>query len=85
MGGPNIIPTTPHPITGEKVPVTLGHEFSGVIEEVGAGVEDIAIGERVVAQPIIYDGTCGACKEGFINCCDQNGFIGLSGECSRRI
>lgn len=80
LGGANIIPTTPHPITGEKAPLTLGHEFSGVIEAIGKGVDDIEVGQRVVVQPIIYDGTCGACKEGFINCCDKNGFVGLSGE-----
>ncbi len=80
MGGPILIPTTPHPITGENLPLTLGHEFGGVIEEVGSGVRDIVVGERVVVQPIIYDGTCGACTEGFINCCDKNGFVGLSGE-----
>jgi threonine dehydrogenase-like Zn-dependent dehydrogenase len=83
LGGPILIPTTPHPITGEKLPLTLGHEFGGVIEEVGSGVRDIVVGERVVVQPIIYDGTCGACAEGFINCCDKNGFVGLSGECFR--
>ncbi|KAF2497441.1 GroES-like protein [Lophium mytilinum] len=79
LDGPNICPTTPHPITGEKVPLTLGHEFSGVIEEVGEGVDDYKPGDRVVVQPIIYDGTCGACLEGLINCCYSNGFIGLSG------
>ncbi|MCJ1456333.1 hypothetical protein MMC28_006694 [Mycoblastus sanguinarius] len=79
LGGANIMPTTPHPITNEKVPLTLGHEFSGVIEEVGEDVHDIKVGARVTVQPIIYDGTCGACKEGFINCCDNNGFVGLSG------
>ncbi|KAL8695876.1 MAG: hypothetical protein Q9224_003104 [Gallowayella concinna] len=79
MGGANIIPTTPHPITNEKAPVTLGHEFSGVIEEVGDDITDIKIGQRVSVQPIIYDGTCGACRDGLINCCDNNGFIGLSG------
>ncbi|KAI4161983.1 MAG: hypothetical protein LQ342_004431 [Letrouitia transgressa] len=79
IGGANIIPTTPHPITSEKVPLTLGHEFSGVIEEVGRDVSDINIGDRVVVQPIIYDGTCGACRDGYINCCDNNGFVGLSG------
>lgn len=73
------MPTSPHPITGESVPLTLGHEFSGVIEEVGEGVDDMKTGDRVVVQPIIYDGTCGACKAGFINCCDKNGFVGLSG------
>ncbi|KAI9828103.1 MAG: hypothetical protein M1832_003630 [Thelocarpon impressellum] len=73
------MPTTPHPITGEKVPLTIGHEFSGRVEEVGRGVTDMKPGERVVVQPIIYDGTCGACKEGLINCCSSNGFVGLSG------
>ena len=79
LGGASIMPTTPHPITKESVPLTLGHEFSGVIEEVGEGVHDIKVGARVTVQPIIYDGTCGACKEGYINCCDKNGFVGLSG------
>ncbi|KAL9602497.1 MAG: hypothetical protein Q9219_001791 [cf. Caloplaca sp. 3 TL-2023] len=79
LGGPNIIPTNPHPITKEKTPLTLGHEFSGVVEEIGEDVEDIQIGQRVSVQPIIYDGTCGACRNGLINCCDNNGFVGLSG------
>ncbi len=79
MGGPNLCPTTPHPITGEQVPITFGHEFSGTIEEVGEGVTDYKAGDRVVIQPIIYDGTCAACEEGIHNCCWKNGFIGLSG------
>ncbi|KAI4131605.1 MAG: hypothetical protein LQ347_002898 [Umbilicaria vellea] len=84
LGGANIMPTSPHRMTGESVPLTLGHEFSGVIEEVGEGVDDMKTGDRVVVQPIIYDGTCGACKAGFINCCDKNGFVGLSGALGRR-
>ncbi|KAF1962864.1 sorbitol dehydrogenase [Byssothecium circinans] len=79
MGGPNLCPTTPHPITGETVPLTFGHEFSGTIEEVGEGVSDYKPGDRVCVQPIIYDGTCGACLEGLVNCCWSNGFVGLSG------
>ncbi|KAL8866854.1 MAG: hypothetical protein Q9174_006040 [Haloplaca sp. 1 TL-2023] len=79
IGGANIIPTTPHPITGEKAPLTLGHEFSGVVEEVGDDITDVKVGQRVSVQPIIYDGSCGACKDGLINCCDNNGFMGLSG------
>ncbi|MCJ1486097.1 hypothetical protein MMC06_006273, partial [Schaereria dolodes] len=79
LSGPNIMPTTPHPITGEKIPLTLGHEFSGTVEAIGKGIDDLKVGQRVVVQPIIYDGTCGACKEGYINCCDSNGFVGLSG------
>ncbi|KAK5116376.1 hypothetical protein LTR62_007923 [Meristemomyces frigidus] len=82
LGGPSICPTTPHPITGESMPITFGHEFSGVIEEVGEGVTEgkWKVGGRVVVQPIIYDGDCGACQAGLINCCYSNGFVGLSGE-----
>jgi len=79
LGGANLCPTTPHPITGETVPLTFGHEFSGTVEEVGEGVTDYKAGDRVVIQPIIYDDTCGACEEGLQNCCWSNGFIGLSG------
>lgn len=85
MGGPSLCPTTPHPITGEQVPLTFGHEFSGVIEEIGEGVSDkFAVGDRVCIQPIIYDGECGACKDGYINCCYKNGFVGLSGKHASR-
>lgn len=77
------MPTTPHPITGEKVPLTLGHEFSGTVEEVGEGISDLKAGDRVCIQPIIYDGSCGSCTRGYINCCDKNGFIGLSGNDSQ--
>ncbi|KAI5270166.1 GroES-like protein [Aureobasidium subglaciale] len=80
MGGPSLCPTTPHPITNETVPLTIGHEFSGIIEELGKGVSDkYTVGQRVVVQPIIYCGECGSCKDGIPNCCDKNGFVGLSG------
>lgn len=65
------------------MPLTFGHEFSGTVEEVGEGVKgEFEVGDRVCVQPIIYDGTCGSCEEGLINCCDNNGFVGLSGEFS---
>ena len=59
--------------------MTLGHEFSGIVEEVGEGVTSHKPGDRVCVQPIIYDGECGACHSGLINCCEKNGFVGLSG------
>lgn len=80
LGGANLIPSdTPHPITKETLPLTLGHEFSGIVEEVGEGVTSVKKGDRVCIQPTIYDGDCRACKRGLVNCCDQNGFMGLSG------
>merc|ERR1711988_1438273 len=81
LGGNNLIPKPgkPHPITGETSPLTLGHEFSGIVEEVADDVTTIKKGDRVCVQPIIYDGDCRSCKRGLVNCCDQNGFVGLSG------
>jgi threonine dehydrogenase-like Zn-dependent dehydrogenase len=35
-------------------PVVLGHEFVGVVEAVGSQVKDIKIGDRVVANPVVY-------------------------------
>ena len=82
LDGANLMPTTPHPITKETIPLTMGHEISAIVEEVGEGVSDVKIGARVVLQPLIYDGTCGACRAGYINCCEKNGGIGLSGRSS---
>lgn len=80
LGGANLIPEGhAHAITGETLPLTIGHEFSGIVEEVGEGVTHVKKGDKVCIQPTIYDGDCRACKRGLVNCCDKNGFIGLSG------
>ena len=75
-------PTTPHPITGTQVPLTFGHEFSAIVDEVGEGVTTVQPGDRVSVEPIIWDGECGACLDGFHNCCVNGGFVGLSGQFS---
>ncbi|KAJ5433375.1 uncharacterized protein N7458_012531 [Penicillium daleae] len=79
MGGPHAVPRTPHPVTGEKLPTTLGHEFSGIIEEVGADVTDLKVGDKVAVKPNLSDGTCWSCSIGRLNCCNSLGFIGYSG------
>src|SRR5699024_10233033 len=68
-----------HPLSGETLPVVLGHEFSGTVEEVGDGVKGLAVGEAVVVEPLMVDGTCPACRKGAYNLCEQMGFIGISG------
>lgn len=42
-----------HPISGESLPITLGHEFSGVVYAVGEGVDDLEVGQHVVVEPYI--------------------------------
>lgn len=80
MSGPILIPKEPHNITKTKFPVTMGHEFAGIVEDVGDGVTNVSPGQRVVVRPTIYDGCCSSCKLGIEYCCENIGFIGLSGE-----
>lgn len=79
VGGPTFAPIEPHPCTHDTIPVTLGHEFSGVITEVGSEDSPFSVGQNVCVQPNIYCGTCEACKAGCENVCFNGGFIGLSG------
>ncbi|KAI1429645.1 dehydrogenase [Xylaria sp. FL1777] len=72
----------PHVLSNESAPVTLGHELSGTIVEIGSDVSnssDLRVGDRVAVFPLFYCRTCAPCKEGFINCCVTKGFLGLSG------
>jgi (R,R)-butanediol dehydrogenase/meso-butanediol dehydrogenase/diacetyl reductase len=73
-------PTNPHPLTGGAVPITLGHEFSGRVAELGPGVTGFAEGDRVVVEPYDVCGECAACRDGRYNTCRKLGFIGLDGE-----
>jgi (R,R)-butanediol dehydrogenase / meso-butanediol dehydrogenase / diacetyl reductase len=81
LEGPIFAPTpeAPHALTGESLPITLGHEFAGVVAEVGAGVDRLAVGDRVAVEPYIVCGRCDACSQGRYNVCAKLGFVGLSG------
>lgn len=80
IAGPIFIPSeTPHPVSGEVAPITMGHEFSGVVVEVGDNVSHVAIGDNVVVEPILACGTCVACLHGKYNLCNSLGFQGLAG------
>lgn len=52
-----------------RMPVVLGHEFSGVVEAVGPGVEDISPGTHVTVDPALPCGRCRACQQGYIELC----------------
>lgn len=78
LAGPMAVPVTPHPITGVKLPTTLGHEFSGTVEEIGEGVVGLKVGDRVAVKPNLSDGSCSRCAMGRLNICSSLGFIGYS-------
>lgn len=80
VAGPIFVPVdAPHPLSGEKAPIIMGHEFSGQVVEVGAGVTRVKAGDRVVVEPILACGKCAACRRGKYNICEKLGFHGLSG------
>lgn len=71
----------PHPVTGETRPVTIGHEISGTVVEVGARAtnKDLKVGTRVAIQPTVCCFQCPSCLDGHYSCCATPGFLGLSG------
>ncbi|MCU1344465.1 MAG: Alcohol dehydrogenase GroES domain protein [Acidimicrobiia bacterium] len=56
--------------------VVLGHEFSGIVRAVGAGVDDIAIGTAVAVAPIEFCDECWACRHGWPNMCRKLALYG---------
>jgi len=61
-------------------PVVLGHEFSGVITQVGEAVTDYKPGDRVVVEPLLTCGVCRACKMGAYNVCLRFRLIGIDAD-----
>jgi L-iditol 2-dehydrogenase len=59
-------------------PVTLGHEFSGIVEEVGPGVTRVSPGDRVVAVAVQGCGRCETCLSDATHLCPDRVAIGLS-------
>ncbi len=63
-----------------RYPLTLGHEWSGLVEAVGAGVAGIAPGMRCVAEGIIPCGHCTSCRAGATNVCETYDEVGFTRE-----
>lgn len=60
------------------MPVTIGHEFSGVIEMLGGGVRNWKAGDRVIAAGNIENcGSCFCCISGNANLCKENKYLGI--------
>ena len=77
LEGPVFISTDkPDPFLGQKAPVTLGHEFSGIVEEVGKDVTKYKKGDRVVVNPTVSARE----KEENLDLYDGYTFIGLGSD-----
>ncbi|MBN3162641.1 Zn-dependent oxidoreductase [Pectobacterium brasiliense] len=60
-----------------KYPRVIGHEFFGVIEAVGEGVEASRLGERVSVDPVVSCGHCYPCSIGKPNVCTSLVVLGV--------
>ncbi|KAF5304222.1 hypothetical protein FQR65_LT08029 [Abscondita terminalis] len=57
----------------EDEPFTMGHEFSGIVEEVGSKVFEIKPGDKVTVDPNIGCGACNFCNSGEPHYCNRGG------------
>lgn len=60
-----------HPVLIKNVPSGFGHEFAGIVHELGGGVEKFKVGDRVVAANSAPCGECFYCKKEEYNLCEN--------------
>ncbi|MTD26438.1 Zn-dependent oxidoreductase [Erwinia sorbitola] len=60
-----------------RYPRVIGHEFFGLIDATGSGVDSSRIGERVAVDPVVSCGHCYPCSVGRPNVCSELQVIGV--------
>lgn len=77
--GPQLIPyDQPYSLNGHQGTTTLGHEFSGVVTEVGKNVHHVNKGDRVTVEPIFRNPESPFIETGEYNLSEPLGFVGLT-------
>ncbi len=78
LNGPLFIAAdAPNPLTGAQAPIVLGHEIGGEVAAVGAGVDALAVGDRVGVDGIMSCGRCYWCLRHRITLCPQLAAVGI--------
>lgn len=63
-----------------RYPLTLGHEWVGVVSGLGNAVTGIAVGDRVVGEGVVPCGRCDRCGDGATNLCETYSELGFTRE-----
>jgi NAD+-dependent secondary alcohol dehydrogenase Adh1 len=87
IGGAGVCRTDLHIIEGQwdaamdpGLPYTIGHENAGWVQEIGAGVTNVAVGDTVILHPTPTCGLCRACRAGQDMHCSNSRFPGLDSD-----
>lgn len=75
--GSDLHPYRGMPASGAGVP--MGHEFIGVVEELGSEVTGLAVGDLVISPFAFQDNTCAFCRDGVQTSCVNGGWYGAAG------
>ncbi|HIH88417.1 TPA: alcohol dehydrogenase catalytic domain-containing protein [Candidatus Bathyarchaeota archaeon] len=60
-----------------RLPVVMGHEFSGRVAKVGKEVKGYKVGDRILAESVKACGVCAYCRTGHENLCDASTLFGI--------
>src|ERR1700712_796034 len=61
-------------------PGPIGHEFVGVVEDVGSAIDNLNKGDLVIAPFAFSDGSCPNCRHGVTTACMNGGFFPMNGD-----
>jgi len=61
-----------------KIPVVLGHEYTGIIIDAGSKFDKLNIGDKIAINPNIHCGYCEFCRKGKINLCSNLKALGVT-------
>ncbi len=71
-------------ISAIRKPTPMGHEYAGIVEEVGKAVTSVKPGQFVVGSFFASDNTCAPCRDGYqTSCVDRRGLGGTQSEYAR--
>jgi threonine dehydrogenase-like Zn-dependent dehydrogenase len=62
-------------LNDSTAPMAMGHEYCGIVEEVGSAVTGVRPGQFVVGSFVLSDNTCPHCRFGFQSSCEQREFL----------